>query len=459
MRRTILGERFHFVGIGGAGMSALARLLHQRGASVTGSDDADGPVLQGLSRLGIPVWSGSHAASIAGDGGCVVRSAAVERTHPEVEACQSVGFESLLYSEVLGRLCAELRPLAVAGTHGKTTTVALLAAALRGGGIDASHIVGGDVPDLGGSGHAGASPWLVLEACEFDRTFHRLQADGVALLNFDHDHVDCYPELGDMLAAYAGFAARVRPGGLLVVPADVPEQVLAEVGVGRQVRRVGWGPPADDHPLDARGDAGRYSFVPFVFGRRLPRVHLQLPGLFQVQNALFALTLAVWAGADAAGACRGISSLSGVSRRFELRTGPGGGELVNDYAHHPTEIDAVITTAKQRFPGRRILVVFQPHQHQRTRALLGEFAEVLCRADQSLVAEIYGARESEEIRRMTSAGDLVDAVCLAGGQCASAGSLDEIPSAVLDHYRSGDVVLVLGAGDIDRIVDDVVGLI
>ncbi len=452
-----LHNRVHLVGIGGAGMSALARVLLARGAEVSGSDAEDTEILAELRELGITVWSGVEPERVTGDRGLVVRSAAVSPHHPEVSDCRDRGFDSLLYSQALGQLTAEFKTLAIAGTHGKTTTTAMLAAALRGGEVDASHIVGGDIPELGGSGYAGTSPWLCVEACEFDRSFHRLHPRGVALLNFDHDHFDCYPTRGDLLEAYAEFARRVPPDGLVVVPADAPTVITDALEC--RVLRIGWDAAADLYPEDPREELGAYSFEPSVFGRRLPRVTMQVPGLFQVYNALCALALARWAGATEAGACRGLQGFRGVRRRFEVRVGPRGGVVVNDYAHHPVEIEAVIAAARQRFPGRTLLAAFQPHQHQRTSALLPEFAGVLAHADHCLVADIYGAREADEIRARISASDLVDAIRACGRSCDPGGGLSELPRRVVEHYRRGDVVLMLGAGDIGQVVDDVVSLL
>ena len=209
------------------------------------------------------------------------------------------------------------------------------------------------------------------------------------------------------------------------------------------------------HPRELEQERGCFSFTPVVFGEELPRVTLSVPGRFQVDNALFALALAVWAGADAAGACVGASEFTGVRRRFEVKVGAGGGEVVSDYAHHPEEIAAVIATARQVFPGQRLLATFQPHQHQRTRALLPEFADALSEADHCFIADIYGARESGEVTRSVCASDLVAAVRDRGGDCDAAGALREVPERVVSAFRRGDVILMLGAGDIDQVVNDV----
>jgi UDP-N-acetylmuramate--alanine ligase len=376
-----------------------------------------------------------------------------------VQAAERAGREPLLYAEALGRLSAEAETLAIAGTHGKTSTTALAAAALRGGGVDASHIVGGDVEELGGSGYAGASPWLVVEACEFDRSFHRLRPRASVVLNTEHDHFDCYPTAACLVDAFAVFAAQTRPGGLVVVPADAPAELTARIEPDRVIRRFGTDRGADVHARNVSQQLGCYAFTPHIAGEELPRVALAVPGRFQMQNALCALTLALWAGADPAGACRALSCFHGVRRRFEVRIGAGGGAVVNDYAHHPTELAALIAAAKQRFPGRRLIAAFQPHQHQRTAALLGQFAEVLARVDHTLIADIYGARESAEVRALVSAEQLVSAVRARGGHCEAAGGLVDVPGRVMGQYRRGDVILMIGAGDIDQVVKDVVAAV
>lgn len=452
-------QRFHLVGVGGAGMSALARLLHGNGAQLTGSDAQAGPLIDLLRDEGMQVWVGHQVERITGEDGYVVRSAAVPSNDPEVSECERRGFTSLLYAEAIGRLSEGKKTLAVAGTHGKTSTTGLTVAALRGAGLDPSHVIGGEVPQLGGNGHGGASDLLVVEACEFNRSFHHLRPFGAAILNVDHDHFDCYPSTSDFIEAFAGYAARVRPGGVVLADESLGDDVIGSVDPDVRVMRVGSGLFAELRAVDVSDELGCYSFVPIVEGRRLPRVQLRLPGRFQMDNALFALGLALSVGADAAGACQGLSEFAGVRRRFELRHGPSGGPVVNDYAHHPAEIRAVLRTARRRFPGRRLVVAFQPHQHQRTLALLEQFAEALATADLTLIADIYGARESEAVRASVAAGDLVDAIVRRGGDCRAAGGVDRLPGLLSGMRPNVDLVMVLGAGDIDQVVERVVAVL
>jgi UDP-N-acetylmuramate--alanine ligase len=449
-------HRFHLVGAGGAGMSALGRLLHGAGCEVSGSDATDGPVLAALQREGLAVWAGHQPERIRGENGYVVRSAAVPADDVEVAACERVGFTSLLYAEMVGRLSEGRRTLAIAGTHGKTTTTALTVGALRAAGLDPSHLIGGDVPMFGGNGHGGRDDFLVVEACEFNRSFHRLRPYAAAILNVDRDHFDCYPSTEALVEAFAAYAHRVRPGGTVLVEETVPDRVVHAAAPAVEVVRVGAGLFADLRAIDVKDDVGRFSFVPVFRGRQLPRVRLQLCGHHNVGNALFALGLALVAGADAEAACAGIAAFGGVLRRFELRQGPHGGSLINDYAHHPAEIRAVIHAARRRFPGARLLVAFQPHQHERTWNLLDDFAQALAMADQCVVADIYGARESVEMRQRISSADLVRATVARGGVAECGGSVRELPGALRNLRRDGDMILILGAGDIDHVVEDVV---
>ena len=457
--RPLGSDRYHLVGIGGAGMSALARLLHGIGKDVTGSDAVVSDALANLGRDGIKCWASHKPEKIHGENGYVVRSAAVPPGDAEVRACELRGFTSLLYAEAVGRLSEGKRTLAVAGTHGKTTTTALTVAALQAGGCDPSHLVGGDIPEFGGNGYGGADDLLVVEACEFNRSFHQLRPFGAAILNVDHDHFDCYPSQDDLMEAFAVYLARVRPGGTALVDEFVPDGVVNAVCDDVAVLRVGSGLFADVRAVDVRDDLGRYSFEPILQGRRLPRVQLQLPGRFQMHNALFALGLANLAGADPELACTGLSDFRGVRRRFEMRSGAGGGLLINDYAHHPAEIRAVLRAARRRFPSQRILIAFEPHQHQRTLHLLDEFADALKDADQAIVSDIYGARESQEIRDKVCAGDLVEAIRARGGRAEPGGSVRDLPARVTDLRQDGELVLLLGAGDIDAVVEDVLASI
>ena len=456
---TFVSRRFHFVGVGGSGMSGLARLLSGVGGIVSGSDSTGGAILEKLSDEGHDVWLGCQPERIKGMDGYVIRSAAVPRGDAEVQECVRQGFTSLLSAEAVGRLSEGRRTLAIGGTHGKTTTTGLTVSALRGAGCDPSHLIGGEVPELGGNGHGGSGASFVVEACEFNRSFHNLQPFGAAILNLDHDHFDCYPSTDELIEAFAGYLARVRPGGKVLVEETVPKAVLSSLRNDVEILTVGSGLWSDIRAVEVVEQLGCFSFDPVLLGERLPRIHLQLAGRHNMFNAMFALGLAYIAGADLPGACQGISEFVGVRRRFEVHAGPAGGALVNDYAHHPAEIEAVLGAARRRFPGQRLVVAFQPHQFQRTLLLLDDFAEAMAGSDIALITEIYGARETDEIMASVSAGDLVNGVREHGCEAHFAGPVANLPEVVAEHYRAGDVVLILGAGDIDAAVGRIVASI
>ena len=239
----------------------------------------------------------------------------------------------------------------------------------------------------------------------------------------------------------------------------LPRAVLNSLRGDVSILTVGSGLWADIRAVEVGEQLGQFSFVPVLFGKRLERVCLSLSGRHNMQNALFALGLAQVAGADLAGACRGVAAFTGVRRRFEVHSGPGGGLLVNDYAHHPVEIRCVLQTARRRFPGRRLMVVFQPHQFQRTLCLLEEFADVLATADRCLLADIYGARESAQMRAAVSSEDLAALVRDRGGECTAAGAVAGLPDLVASVRGREDVVMVLGAGDIDSAVGGILAVI
>lgn len=448
----LFSRRVHLIGIGGSGMSGLARLLHGVGADVTGSDASLGRTVQALIDEGVPLWLGSRPEKIHGENGYVVMSAAVPRTDPELVECERRGFKPLLYAEAVARLGEGKRTLALAGCHGKTTTTAMTVCALRGAGIDPSFLIGGEIPELGGNGYGGRDDLFVVEACEFNRSFLNLRPFAAAILNVDHDHFDCYPERADVLDAYRAFASNVRPGGTIVVSEAVPLSVVGDSTEQARVLRVGTGLFADLRATEIEDDLGRYSFVPVVHGRRLPRIQLAQPGRFQVSNALAALGLLDAAGADLEGACHGIRSFAGVRRRFEMRSGARGGQLVLDYAHHPAEVRVVVRAARRRFPARPLLVAFQPHQHSRTLHLLDDFVEVLAEADHCLIAEVYAAREKCGEIQPVRAEELVARIRERGTRADVVPELARMPQQIAETFTPQTVALVLGAGDIDSIV-------
>lgn len=456
-----LPSQLHLVGVGGAGLSGAARLLLARGHRLTGQDREPSPFTEGLEALGLSLSLGSEAADALPEGTQgLVRSAAVPDRDPQVAAALEAGLPVWKYAELLPLLSPPGRSLGVAGTHGKTTTSWLLYHALRGmPGPQPGALVGGLERDLKANAVAAeAGGWFSVEACEYDRSFLRLSPAGGIVTNLEADHLDYYRDMESLEGAFARFADRVHPDGLLVVGPEVSDRV--EVSAGCEVWRLG-----RDLHVDLLGERrGYFEFRLRGPGWATPPVTLGVPGAFNVENASLAVGLAVGLAArgrgtspsDLAGdAVRFLADYRGAARRFEQWGEVSGVPVIHDYAHHPTEVAATLEATRRVHPGSQLHVLFQPHQHSRTARFMGEFVESLRGADRVVIADVYGARNhidevsagaNELTVRLRRAG--VDAVA-GGDRLRSSMALAESVSAS-EH----PLCLVLGAGDIDGIRDD-----
>jgi UDP-N-acetylmuramate--alanine ligase len=427
------------VGIGGAGMSGLARLAAQSGYSVSGTDRDDSDVLAALRELGVVAVVGHGAEAIPPETQTVVVSTAIAHDNPELVHARTRGLRVMHRAELLAELMAGHRGLAVAGAHGKSTTSAMLARALGG----ASACIGATVAGGGGTGAVwGGGPWFVAEADESDRSLLDLAPEAAILLNVDHDHHTTYASIDEVEDVFRAFVARLPADGVLVVGPDARAQGAA--GTARcPVRMVGDG---TDAFCRVEPDA-----LVFADGRRV-ELELTVPGWHNRTNAACAIVLAGWCGVDSQLAASRLKAFSGVGRRFELRGTVAGVRVVDDYAHHPVEIAATLSAAREGHDGR-IVVVFQPHLYSRTKALLREFADALSAADVVVVTEIYAAREAHD---PSISGRDVAAAIAPPAAAIAAGNLDEALDAVEEQVRAGDLVLTVGAGDITRLGQDLV---
>ena len=436
----------HFVGIGGAGLSAIARVLMQQGAEVSGSDLVLSPVAEALARDGARVFAGHRAENVAG-ADVVVVSSAVAASNVEVQAARAAGIPVLKRPEFLGRMMDGRVGVAVAGTHGKTTTTAMVASVLLGAGRDPTFVVGGVIAGLGTNARAGEGPLFVIEADEYDRTFLSLKPTAAVVTNVEHDHPDCYPAFADFQAAFEEFTASVPREGLLAVCWDDP--VARELGERRRadgaaVVFFGLGQGAELRAEEVRPNfAGGVDFLATREGQVLGLVRLRVPGAHNASNATGALAVADFLGVPFRVAREALREFRGVGRRFEVKGEAGGVVVVDDYAHHPTEIRTTLRAARDRFPGRSLWAVWQPHTYSRTATLLADFAQAFAAADHVVVLPIYAARETDTLG--VSSGDVVAAMQHPDARCAR--SLDEAVVWLGTELRSGDVVLTLGAGD------------
>lgn len=434
-----MSRRVHLVGIAGAGMSAIARVLHERGESVSGSDRERSPYSEALQASGVRVHYGHQAGHIAGADLLVV-SSAIPAENPEVRAAEAAGVPVLRRNAFLGELTRGLHTTAVAGTHGKTTTTGWIAWVLDQAGLAPGFIAGGLLPDLGGNARAGAGRHFVIEADEYDRAFLALTPDVAVVTSVEHDHPDCYPTPHDFQQAFEAFAARVT--GRLIVCADDPGAAALHGGDARST--YGLARPAEWRAEEIRPNvAGGSDFLALQGEATLGLVRTRLPGLHNVRNALAVLAAADAAGVSFSDARRAMTEFRGAARRFEVIGEAGGITVVDDYAHHPGEIRATLQAARARYPEAAIWAVFQPHTYSRARALREGFAEAFEQADHVVVTEIYAAREAPD-------PSLSGAALAAGLRHDDVRFIPALPDAarfLQDQVRAPALVVTMSAGD------------
>ena len=446
-------EHIHFIGIGGTGLSAIALLLAEKGYAVSGSDQAMSPLAQNLADAGITVSIGHKPENIAG-ADVVVRSSAVGDDNVEVAAARQAGIPVFKRSGFLGRLLENQYGIAVAGTHGKTTTTAMIAWMLTRLGQDPSYICGGVVNNLGANAHAGAGQAFVIEADEYDNMFLGLNPQAAVITNIEHDHPDCFPTPADYLKAFEEFTATLPRDGLLIACASDPgvQKILNSNSTGRlKVRTYAIDEPADYRAVNLRTNFdGGYTFNLLHDSQTLAEITLKIPGEHNVKNACAALALAAEMDLSVQLAAGALREFTGAGRRFDVRGEAGGVIVIDDYAHHPTAIRATLSAARSRYPGRRIWALWQPHTYSRTRRLFNDFTGAFTDADRVIVTEIYASREPAQ---SFSSESLVQAMPHSGAQFIP--TLDAASAYLSQHLQPGDIFLVLSAGDADRVSAEV----
>jgi UDP-N-acetylmuramate--alanine ligase len=439
----------HLVGIGGAGMGALADVLLDQGWSLSGSDLAQpSPYL--VSR-GVRCYAGHAEDQLPPHADVVIYSSAIPPENVELSQAAQCGIPAVSYAEMLGHLMQGKRGLAVAGTHGKSTTVAMAAHILFAAARDPTVVAGGTPLGAHSGGRAGAGDLVLVEACEYKANFLHLRPHDAAILGIEPDHFDCYDTRESLECAFAQFADLLPPDGTLTVP--------YACHVSRRIAAARKG-PSETFGLDVQADwsaknviceRGYYGFDLLQRGRALGRVRLQVAGMHNVQNALAAASLAGGCGVSAAEIVAGLSDFRGLHRRLEVHGNWGGVLFLDDYAHHPTEVSAALAAVRAMAPGRRIWCVFQPHQASRTARLLDELASSLQNADKVLVAEIFRAREGPARPGEVAAEDLARQVRAGGTKVPGHHRLDDIERFLTIQLTAGDVLVTMGAGDIGRI--------
>lgn len=443
----------HLIGIGGSGLSAIARLLLESGYTVSGSDRQASEVLDRLAEAGAQVYVGHRPENIAG-ARLIVRSSAIPDQNVEVEAAKKAGITVMKRAEFLGQFMEGRSGIAVAGTHGKTTTTAMIAWMLSELGDDPSYIIGSDARNLGTNARAGKGKAFIIEADEYDRMFLGLKPEIAVITYVEFDHPDYYQTEDDYFMSFAEFVSNVKQGGRLIACGDDAGATrLVEVARNRSVEALTYGicdPSLDYYAYGmVNNPVGGLTFDVIVKGNtdQILRMALQVPGEHNVRNSLAALAVADGLGLPLDEAARTLALFQGTGRRFEVLGEVAGITVIDDYAHHPTEIRATLSAARSRYPGRQLWVVWQPHTYSRTQALFADFASAFIEANHVVVTEVYAAREPVtgefSARQVVAAMQHVDVYFIP--------DLIQTTAFLLTHLDEGDVLLVLSAGDANQV--------
>ncbi|MFJ3623514.1 UDP-N-acetylmuramate--L-alanine ligase [Streptomyces iakyrus] len=441
-------DRPHFIGIGGAGMSGIAKILAQRGAVVAGSDAKESATAEALRALGATVHIGHAAEHLADDASCVVVSSAIRQDNPELARAAELGVPVVHRSDALAALMDGLRPIAVAGTHGKTTTTSMLAVALSELGLKPSYAIGGDLDAPGSNALHGEGEIFVAEADESDRSFHKYAPDVAIILNVELDHHANYASMDEIYASFETFVDRITEGGTLVIAADHDgARELTRRVAGRGVRVVTYGESEDAGVrILSVVPQGLKSEVTVVLDGQELTFAVSVPGRHYAHNAVAALAAGVALGVPAAELAPAIAAYTGVKRRLQLKGEAAGVQVIDSYAHHPTEMTADLEAMRAAAGDARILVVFQPHLFSRTQELGKEMGQSLALADASVVLDIYPARE-DPIPGVTSEL-IIEAARAAGADVTPVRDKADVPSVIAGMAKPGDLVLTMGAGDV-----------
>lgn len=446
--------RVHFIGIGGTGLSAIARILHERGYLVTGSDRAHSAMVQELIELGIPVTIGHRAENIAG-AKWIIRSSAIPDTNVEVEAARREGIPVWKRFDFLEELTANLRTIAIAGTHGKTTTTAMCAWVFTQMGYDPNYIIGGTSLDLKTNAHAGKGEYFVIEADEYDGMFLGLTPYAAIITNVEHDHPDCYPTQEKFEEVFVRFANKVEPKGALIgcIEDQGVRNVFQQTSSAATKIRYGISGKINDYPLDykarisAINENGAFNFSAYYQDKLIAQVNLKVPGEHNVKNALAVIALCHWLGMPIEKIAQALEEFHGTNRRFEERGRVGDLVLIDDYAHHPSEIRATIAAARTRFPTQFIWVVWQPHTYSRTMTLWNQFRAAFAEADGLIVLDVFAARENKpkgfEMEKLVEEIPHLNKYYIP--------SVNEAYRFLIDYLKGNEIVLVLSAGDANHL--------
>ena len=452
-----LPNHVHFIGIGGISMSGLAEILIKEGFTVTGSDNRESALTGHLMDVGARITFPQSAHNITHDMDVIVYTAAIHPDNPEFAAAKALGIPMLSRAELLGQIMEHYaRSIAVAGTHGKTTTTSMISQVLLAGTEDPTISVGGILKAIGSNIHVGDSDLFITEACEYTNSFHSFYPKYSIILNVEAEHLDFFKDLEDVRNSFRKFAGNTKENGALIINGDIPDYEELCQDLACKVITFGLNDHCDYYPADITyNELGCANFTPMYHGQALTPVSLSVPGEHNITNALSCIALCLEMGLPWDQITRGLLQFGGADRRFQFKGKFQGATVIDDYAHHPTEITASLQAAKN-YPHKRIVVVFQPHTYTRTKAFLPDFARALSLADVVVLADIYAAREQDIYG--VSSRDILDLLQKAGVESYYFPSFSEIESFLQKKCMNGDLLITMGAGDVVNIGEDLLRL-
>ena len=446
-------EHIYFIGIGGISMSGLAEILASRGHQVSGTDVKETAVTKHLQSLGIHINFGHRAENITDDITLVVYTAAIHDDNPELRAAYEKGIRIMDRAHLLGQIMDEYHDsVAVSGTHGKTTTTSMVSEILLAAEKDPTITVGGILPTIGSNLRIGNSPYFVAEACEYFDSFLQFNPFIAIILNVESDHLDYFKTLENIRRSFHAFAQRVPDKGLLVISEKIDHVEELTDGLTCHVETFGLSEKANWRAENIVHEAdGRNSFDVYHNGEFFTTIHLHIPGEHNITNALAAIGASAFLGAAPEDCVKGLHHYTGTERRFQLKGKKDGITVIDDYAHHPTEIKAALAAA-QNVQHNTTWCVFQPHTFSRTRFLFDEFGEAFGDADEIIIADIFAARETDD--GTVSAAQLADRIAQTGKSARYVGDFAAIEAYLREHCKSGDLLMTVGAGDVYKIEEN-----
>lgn len=446
----------HFIGIGGISMSGLAEILLEEGFTISGSDSKESDLTRALASKGATIFYGQKASNIIPGIKVVVYTAAIHEDNPEYAEAVARNLPMLSRAELLGQIMDNYdESVAVAGTHGKTTTTSMISEIMLAAHADPTISVGGILPSIGGNLRVGGSEMFVSEACEYTNSFLNFRPKYSIILNVEAEHLDFFKDLDDIRHSFRKFAGNTLPGGATIINGEINNYQALTDGLPQKIITYGFDPSFDFYAKDLSYDEKACPhFTAMHAGRKLAEIKLSVPGRHNVSNALAAIALAVTMGLDTDAIIRGLDAFSGANRRFQYKGCIDGVTVIDDYAHHPTEIRATLTAA-ENYPHERLVLVFQPHTYSRTKAFLDDFADVLSMADLVVLADIFAAREQNTFG--VSSKDILDRLKAKGTECYYFPSFEEIEKFLLKKCMHGDLLITMGAGNVVEIGEAILG--